>query len=287
LLRAALRESNSNIITQPFLVVNNGEECTFTDQENLRVDGELAPRGNTNVQKKETLPATNRIVLTPRINADGIVEMKIDVSVEEFVTKLNSSADTRRRGLNTKISMGIGEVLILGGLNKRKKITTKYDTPILGEIPLIGNLLKSREKSDGEESLFIFIRPSLIKPRSQVEPDDYTQFKLDYAKLNIKRTDDFAKDKDPINKVFFKPPNMTVAQAETYSLSENYPPIDDFAQRKKLPLITDIKRDPYYRVLNKFTDLQDLPDRKSKRNQSQQLAVLKKRRLLESDNLEA
>lgn len=279
LLKLRCAESNSNIISQPFMVTNNGEECNFNDQQTRRAPGELNSRGTTQVQKQENVSASNKIVITPRVNAQGIVDMQIDVTVEEFIVSLDKPADRNTRHLKTKICMGIGEVLVLGGLNRNKKVDSKSATPFAGEIPIIGNFFKSKTKNEDETSLFIFIRPSLIKPRTQVEPDDYTQFKLDYAKLNIKRTDDFAQEKDPLSKAFFRPSGMGVAEATRYSKSEAYPPIDQFSQRKFMPLSTDIKRDPYYHAQNKSSQLIDAKPKKrdTKVNPEQKL---KKRELL-------
>lgn len=285
LLKTTLNESNSNIISQPFLVVNNGEKCDFSDSTIYRVAGELSSRGQMQVQKQENASASNTVSVVPRINSAGIVDMSINISVEEFIlgTNITSGTDKNTRNLETKICMSIGEVLVLGGLSKKKNGLKKQYTPILGEIPLIGNFFKAKDTQDNEQTLFIFIRPSLIKPRNQVEADDYTQFKLDYAKLNIKRTDSNAKEKDPIDKLFFKPSGMTVRQADQYSRSENYPPIDDFAQRKKLPLSTDIRNDIYYRTKNLASDDYKKPKNigVAKQKTQQMHLKLKKRTMLD------
>lgn len=286
LLKTAFSESNSNIISQPFLVVNNGEESYFNDQQDRRVAGELSSRGQTQIQKQENATVKNTVTITPRMNVDEIVDMKIDVTVEEFTKAAGLEPDTSRRSLTTKVAMSMGEVLVLGGLSRRKKTESKFDTPLLGEVPIIGNFFKSKRKGDEEKTLFMFVRPSLIKPRDQVEPDDYTQFKLDYAKLNIKRTDDFAKEKDPIAKAFFKPTKMSVREAEEYSRSETYPPVDDFAQRKKLPISTDIKNDTYYRVKNKASQSakpQIAAKQPPQKNKAFPHLQLKKRSMLDAD----
>lgn len=282
LLRATFNETNSNIISQPFLVVNNGEKCDFSDSMTYRVAGELSSRGQMQVQKQENASASNNVSVVPRINSAGIVDMAINISVEEFILgeNITSGTDKNTRNLDTKICMSVGEVLVLGGLSKKKNTLSKQYTPILGEIPLIGNLFKAKDTKSDDQTLFIFIRPSLIKPRNEVDADDYTQFKLDYAKLNIKRTDSNVTEKDPINKIFFKPQGMSVRQADQYSHSENYPPIDNFAQRQKLPLSTDIKNDVYYRTKN-LVDGKQTKKTKTVMLEKKTVLKLKQRKLLD------
>lgn len=282
LLRVTFNESNSNIISQPFLVVNNGEKCDFSDSTTYRVAGELSSRGQMQVQKQENASASNTVSVVPRINSAGIVDMAINIAVEEFILgeNITSGTDKNTRNLDTKICMSVGEVLVLGGLSKKKNILSKKSTPILGEMPIIGNFFKAKDTKNDDQTLFIFIRPSLIKPRNQVDADDYTQFKLDYAKLNIKRTDSNATEKDPINKIFFKPNGMTVRQADQYSRSENYPPIDDFVQRKTLPLSTDIRNDSYYRTKN-LIDNKPAKKIKTAMMEKQSYLKLKQRKLLD------
>lgn len=249
LLKTLLKKDNSNIISQPFIIANNHEKCEFISTEKRRVAGELKAGYNNNeaVQTQVDIPAKTNVNITPHVNASGIVDLIIEINVADFKAVSASDPNTNTRMLSTRVSMGTGEVLVLGGLGRSSLRETRYETPGLSAIPVLGNFFKSKRKASDKKYLYAFIRPSIIKPQLEGAADDYTQFKVDYAKHQIFKTESYSKSKDPIQRFFFKPRNHSIRETVDNIKAERFSYIDNFIEKKEMPPTTEMRLDPYYR----------------------------------------
>lgn len=249
LIQSTFLNNSSHLVTQPFLITNNFQECSLNIGATKRVPGPLSLEKGTNpVQQKIEKTAETAIKLTPQINADGIVNIKLDMSVNEFLDIPNSETGPAiiKRSVNTRVSMAAGEVLILGGMTSSKQELSENATPLLSKIPILGNLFRQTRKAKTESNIYIFIRPSIIKPNFEGAPDEYTQLKLDYSKYQMMKNDTYAKENDPIQRWFFKPENHSIKQKLADSRNGIFRPIDDFTYGKRQPKTVDIKNDPYF-----------------------------------------
>ena len=248
-VRATFNIQNSQVVSQPYLITNNNQKCNFTLNECRVVPGKLDTSTTTAVRKNEPVNAKTFVEITPHINLEGIVDMDIQVSVAEFVPGGSADAPTKNeREIKTKTSLAIGEVLILGGLTFSKQSDVVYKTPILGDIPFISSLFKNKTKGKSESNLYAFIRPSLIKPRFEGTPDEYTQLKLDYAKYQVMKNDTYTQDKDPIQRWFFKPSNQTIKNRIADAANGVLRPIDNYTYGRARPRSVNIAEDPYFKV---------------------------------------
>lgn len=245
IIRGRYYLDNSHIISQPSVVANNNQECIVDMVDQRLVDGGLdSQKGELARVTKENFSAHNSIKLTPRINYSGVIDLKIEVALEE----IGSDASTKiARTLSTKASMATGEVLVLGGLTSSRLVETIYKTPILGDIPIIGLLFRNKIKTKTENNLYIFIRPSIIRPRFEGNPDEYTQLKLDYAKYQIMKNDTYSTEKDPIQRWFFKPTNLSIKQKVEDYKQGVLRPVDEFAYGMHQPKSVNIQEDPYFK----------------------------------------
>lgn len=250
LIRATFGITNQQVITQPYQVVNNNQKCSLSIKETRHILGGIDSSKLQTVQKYDDVDAAISVDLTPYINLNGNVDLNIEVSVNEFLegTTDATSGNRTTRHIVTKSSMATGEVLVIGGLIKSTLRETVQKTPILSDIPVVGTFFKNKRKEKAESNLYIFIRPSIIKPRFDGSPDEYTQLKLDYAKLQIMKNDTYVTDKDPIQRFYFKPSNQTI-QAKINDANRGIlRPIDNFTYGRTRPKTVDISDDPYFKV---------------------------------------
>ena len=224
-------------------------------------------------KSKEEKEAIIKVDLTPYINLTGTVDLEIDISVDEFVeTTVSDMPTITNRKLTTKSSMATGEVLVLGGLvssNLRERVNK---TPILGDIPIIGNLFKSKRKEKNEQNLYIFIRPSIIKPRFEGAPDEYTQLKLDYAKYQIMKNDQYVADRDPIQRWFFKPTNQTIKQRIGDASRGILRPVDNYTYGRNRPKTVNIQEDPYFTVSESIAKTKEKREAVKRKQETRQKA---------------
>ena len=249
MIKAILSKDNYNIIIQPYITVNNNQECLIDATLTRQVAGEFSAKTVSTelVQEKKTKEAKTIVKITPKANLNGIINLKINVEITDFQTNVETDANTTTRKLDSIINLGTGEVVVLGGLTKSKYAETSYSVPLLGKIPILGNLFRSKTKKITKSNIYIFIRPSIIKPNLNSMPDEYTAMKLDYAKYQILENDTYSLEKDPIQRWFFKPSKQSSKQKLSDARKGIFRPIDKFASGFRQPKSVNIRNDSYFK----------------------------------------
>lgn len=250
LLQSIFTANNSHVVSQPYLVTNNFQECSMTVGETKRIPGPLiSEKGESPRQQKVEKSADTDLKLTPQINANGVVNLKLEMSFNQFgAIDPGAGPPITKRTIQTRVSMGAGEVLVLGGMTKSGQEISEKKTPLLSNIPILGNLFRSTVKKKSETNLYVFIRPSIIKPNFDGAPDEYTQLKLDYAKYQMIKNDNYSKEQDPVQRWFFKPTNHSIKDTLADARDGVFRPIDNFTYGKSQPKTVDIRHDPYFRA---------------------------------------
>jgi len=106
--------------------------------------------------------------VTPFINQDGLVVMKIDEQIEEIsgstaIESIGNVPNTTSRTLSAEIAVRDGETIILGGFIRNSDNTTKSGVPYLKDIPLLGYLFRSTSKSKERKELIVLMRPTVLR----------------------------------------------------------------------------------------------------------------------------
>lgn len=285
LIKAQASQTNSSIIYQPYIVTTNNQEGKWASSEDRRTDGDIQSTGTRTIRRRVSIKAATNITLTPRINLEGVVDLSINIRVSEFKENVATSPDTTSRNLVTKATLGLGEVLALGGFDSSKLTRATYKVPFLSSIPIIGLLFKNSKKQSNKTQLYMFLRVSVIKQQLHAEPDDYTALKVKYAKYQVDNINSYAKSQDPIEQFFFKPRKSTIQQTMQDYKNDRFSYIDEFVERKETPISANMLADPYYnsgrmkmseknlanfgnwsKQSEKNTSTLDLPSRKAKKN---------------------
>ncbi len=126
--------------------------------------------------------------ITPEIDANGMITLKINPSVSETVSPVSENnalrklpPDLIRRQIASVVKVKDGEHAILGGLITSKTGFKSNKVPILGDIPLLEYAFKHEEKIETVEELVLIITPHIIKNSKSVSLKD-----LGYLKANEK-----------------------------------------------------------------------------------------------------
>jgi len=126
--------------------------------------------------------------ITPEIDNSGYITLKINPSISETVNEIASDGAVRtippdlvRRQIASVIKVKDGEHAILGGLISSKTGFRNNKVPLLGDMPLIGDLFKREEKINKVEELVLIITPHIVKNAKSLSLKD-----LGYSKLNEK-----------------------------------------------------------------------------------------------------
>src|SRR5262249_7463181 len=103
--------------------------------------------------------------LTPQISDADSVVLKIEQESSTLSPSTQGAVDliTNKRTITTKVVVEDGGVIVLGGLMSDSATQTESKVPILGSIPLLGNLFKTKSGSKDKRSLMVFIRPTILR----------------------------------------------------------------------------------------------------------------------------
>ncbi len=126
--------------------------------------------------------------ITPEIDDTGLITLKINPSISETVDNVAAGGAVRtippdlvRRQIASVIKVRDGQHAILGGLISSQTGTRDNKVPLLGSLPLVGNLFKREEKINKVEELVFVLTPHIVNNSKSVSLDD-----LGYTKLNEK-----------------------------------------------------------------------------------------------------
>jgi general secretion pathway protein D len=174
LLRALRGDSSSNILQTPSIMTLDNEEAEIkVAQEVPFITGQYASTG-TNTSNSGTVNPFQTIQreevgeilkITPQINEGTAVVLKIEQESSGVTQGPQGAVDlvTNKRTVSTKVLVEDGGIIVLGGLISDSALEGESRVPILGAIPIIGELFKTRSGSKQKRNLMIFIRPTIIR----------------------------------------------------------------------------------------------------------------------------
>jgi general secretion pathway protein D len=136
----------------------------------------------TNYEYKDV--ATS-LKIMPQINQSDLVRLEIGVEVIKLKDKnsVSSTPTTLTRTANTTVVLHNEETVVIGGIIGQDTNTSEYKVPLLGDIPLLGWLFKSRGESTDKTNLFIFITPHIVENPAELASIYYQKRDvMDYVK---------------------------------------------------------------------------------------------------------
>lgn len=186
LIRALKTDGSTNILSTPNLVTLDNEEAEIFVGQEVSI-----PTGSfTNSNNDSTNPFTTfnreKVGLTlkvkPQISEGDAIKLEIDQSIEGIIAGQAGEGDlqTSERSIKTTVVVDDGKVLVLGGLIKDDVFETESKVPLLGDIPLLGALFRSKSTTTNKTNLMVFLKPAII--RDGVRGMNLTQSKYDYIR---------------------------------------------------------------------------------------------------------
>lgn len=169
-LNALSSVTDVNVISSPSLTALNNQEAILQVGDQVPIVTQQASgvvSANAPVINSVELRDTGIILkVVPRVNASGRVMLDIEQEVSDVVNTTTSGIDSptiRQRKISTRVVVNDGESLALGGLIQERNELSRGQIPLLGEVPIFGNLFKDKRDTINRTELLIFIRPRVIR----------------------------------------------------------------------------------------------------------------------------
>lgn len=176
LIKAFTSDGDTNILSTPSIVTLDNEEASIHVGQNVPfVTGQYTNNdsnaGTNPFQTIERHDVGIKLNVTPHINEGKTIELKIDQEVSSVdATSSVDGLTTNKRTIKTTVLVDDGEVVVLGGLIDDSLSETTSKVPLLGDIPILGNLFSSKRTVHEKKNLMVFLRPRIL--RSEVSNRD-------------------------------------------------------------------------------------------------------------------
>ena len=158
-LSASQAQGKSKIISSPRILTQDRKEAVIESGKEIPYQ-EASSSGATSTSFKK---AVLGLKVTPNITPDGQIIMDIQVNKDSVDASCGASEPCiSTKNLKTMAMVEDGGTLILGGIYEEENSDTVNKVPFLGDIPVVGNLFKSRSRSDSRNELLIFITPRIM-----------------------------------------------------------------------------------------------------------------------------
>ena len=184
ILRAEKENIDAKLLANPRILVVDNEEATF----DIVTEHPYVERTITAGSTTETVKFKNvgvKLVVTPHVAGKNMLRLNIAPEFSVLVTRVQVATsnvpvvDTRK--VNTIALVRDGQAVVLGGLRKKETSKQVNKVPILGDLPVLGNLFRFEGESTVNTELVVFITPRII-----TEPilNDMEQKALDITEFN-------------------------------------------------------------------------------------------------------
>jgi general secretion pathway protein D len=176
---ARFLESNGdgNILSTPNLLTLDNEEAKIVIGQNVPfVTGQYTNANtgtNGSVNPFQTIERKDvglTLRVKPQISENGTVKMQIFQEVSSVqASSINSATGliTNKRSIESSILVEDGAIVVLGGLLQDEYSGNQEKVPVLGDVPIFGNLFKSETRSRKKTNLMVFLRPVVIRDADQ------------------------------------------------------------------------------------------------------------------------
>ena len=188
IVRALAANSDVNLLSTPSITTMDNEEAKIVVGQNVpfrtgsTVTGSQGTTNPFTTIQREDVGLT--LEVTPHINSDSLVRLLIHQEVSEVdassLTVIGSEAAadliTNKRTIDTTILVENEEVIILGGLIRDKETQGESRVPLLGSIPGLGALFRSRTKNIEKQNLLVFLRPTVLTSSADIAETSARKF---------------------------------------------------------------------------------------------------------------
>ena len=162
-LRAMENNNRGKVLANPSVVAVDGHKSVIKLTHNYLYQSGTDDNGNPEFSEQETGPT---LEITPRIGRDGFVTLDLKIATGEIVqfrrSGTSEAPETTNREVNTQIRVRDGELFVIGGLYQENKSKNVSRIPILGYIPLLGDLFTIKSDSHTKSEMAFIVVPHIL-----------------------------------------------------------------------------------------------------------------------------
>lgn len=182
LISALAKNADTNVLSTPTIVTMDNEQAEIVVGQNVPfVTGSYTSstssgsNDNTNALSNpfQTIQRDDvgiKLKVKPQINEGNAIKLEIEQEVSSVAPSANAATQgptTNKRSIKTIVMIEDGQVLVLGGLIDDKLDESAQKVPLLGDVPLLGNLFRYRNTTKLKRNLMVFLHPVILRDPTQ------------------------------------------------------------------------------------------------------------------------
>lgn len=211
LLQALSQKTQVSILSEPKIFTSDNQEAEFFDGQDIPfvTDSQTNQQGNL-VQSFDYRAVGIQLRARPRITIKGDVDLRVNLELSSIVPgqTLFGGFVVDRRETTTQLVVGNGQTVVISGILREEVSNIVRKVPLLGDIPLLGEIFKSRDVTKTNTELLVFITPVVVNNseenvpanerfidrlqniREDARPDEYRQQAKERAKERVPQPGD-------------------------------------------------------------------------------------------------
>lgn len=170
-LRTILNDGWGRVVNAPLVRTLNNQPAAVqtatatTIFVNSVING---PGGITIVPNPQTITIQSQLIVRPRINGDGTVTVTLNPTIQDF-GQLRRGPDGQEipdqlsQSIQVVARVRSGETIALAGLTRKQDNFSQSRFPILGDLPIIGQLFRGRNSQQTTSELIVFVTPTIVQ----------------------------------------------------------------------------------------------------------------------------
>jgi general secretion pathway protein D len=204
LLQALNEKTGVSILSEPKIFTSDNQEATFFDGQDIPfvTDSQTNAQGNL-VQSFDYRAVGIQLRARPRITVQGDVDLRVNLELSSIVQgqTLFGGFIVDRRETTTQLIVQNRQTVVISGILREEDTNVTRKVPLLGDIPLVGELFKSRDTVRSNTELLVFITPIVVNNTQEATPVNESFVNRLRALREANRAQDKGKDKnDPMRK---------------------------------------------------------------------------------------
>jgi general secretion pathway protein D len=180
LLQALSQTADANVLSTPNLITLDNQEAKIVVGTNVPIQ----TGSYSNLTSSTTSTAFNTydrvdvgltLHIKPQITAGGVLKLQLyteDSAIVNGTTNATTNPagpEFTKRSIQSTVLADNGEIIVLGGLMQDNYEVSNSKVPLLGDIPWIGQLFRSENKTRTKTNLMVFLRPVIINDNSTAQ----------------------------------------------------------------------------------------------------------------------
>jgi type IV pilus assembly protein PilQ len=159
-LSALESDNKGRIISSPRVVTGDLSKSKIKQGDQLKL---ILPGGTNAAPRVETVDANLQLDVEPQITPSGKVLLKLNITKNRVLSLTTAGASLAVKEVNTEVMVDNGGTVMIGGIFEQEETEGVDKVPVLGDVPVLGHLFKTRNTNTAKTETLIFITPVILE----------------------------------------------------------------------------------------------------------------------------